>query len=56
MKVLQEPPQTPAETKSLAGVGMSLVQIKHPYPCLIAYIMTEHWLMQPKMLPSHIVE
>ena len=29
---------------------MSLVQIKHTYPCLTAFLMTELWLKQPKML------
>jgi len=34
---------------------MSLDQIKCAYPCLPAFVMTEHWLKhQPKMLPRHI--
>ena len=49
------PPQDPAKKLSLTVVGMSLVQVKHIYPCLTAFIMTEHWLTQPKMLPSHTV-
>ena len=47
---------TPANNSSLTGVGMSLVLMKHTYPCFTAFIMTEHWLKQPKMLPSsHVV-
>ena len=34
---------------------MSLVQVKYTYTCLIAFVMTEHWLKQPKMLPRYIV-
>ena len=36
---------------SLTGVGMSLDQVKYTYPCLPAFIMTQQWLKQPKMLP-----
>ena len=46
---------TPAIKPSLTGVGMSLDQVKYTYACLTAFIMTEHWLKQPKMLHSHIV-
>jgi len=38
----------------MTGVEMSLVQIKYTYPWLHAFTMTEHWLKQPKMLPSHV--
>jgi len=44
-----------ANMSYLTGVGMSLVQIKHTYPCSIAFTMTQLWLKQPKILPSHIV-
>ena len=47
--------KTFAKIPTLTGVGVSLVHIKHTYPCLTAFIMTEHWLKQPKLLPSHIV-
>ena len=47
--------KTLANQPALIGAGMSLVQIKHTYPCLTAFIMTELWPKQPKMLPSHIV-
>ena len=45
---------TSANKSSLIGVGMSLAQTRHTYPGLTAFIMTELWLTQPKMLPSHI--
>jgi len=47
-------PQNPYNKTSLTGVGMSLCQAKHTYPCLPAFIMTEHWVKQPKMRPYHI--
>ena len=36
--------KTSANKPSLTGVGMSLDQVKYTYPCLPAFIMTEHWL------------
>jgi len=33
---------------------MGLDQTKYIYPCLPAFMVTEQWLKQPKMLPSHI--
>jgi len=45
--------KNPANKPSLTDIEMSLDQINHTYPCLTAFIMTEHWLKQPKMLPSH---
>ena len=53
MKMLQ-PHKTPANKPSLTGVGMSLDQVKYTYPCVPAFIMTEHWLKQPRLLPCHI--
>ena len=47
--------KTSANVPSLKGIVMSLVQMKDTYPCLTAFIATEPWLKQPKMLPSHIV-
>jgi len=47
--------KTPTKKASLTGIGKSLVQIKCTDPCLTAFIIAEHWLKQPKMLPSHIV-
>jgi len=44
----------PANMPSLTGIGMSLDQVKYTHPCLTAFIMTEHWLKQPKMLTSHL--
>ena len=44
---------TPAN-KSSTGVGMSVDQVKFTYPCLPAFIMSEHWLKQPKIQPYHI--
>ena len=35
--------------------GMTLDQIKYSYPSLTAFIMTDHWLKQSKILPSHVV-
>ena len=46
--------KTSANKSSLNGVALSLVQIKHTYPCLQAFTMTELWPKQPKMLPSTI--
>ena len=42
--------ETPADKPSLTGVGMNLGPVKYAYPCLPAFIMTEHWLKQPKLL------
>jgi len=47
--------KTFVKMSSMTNLGMSLDQIKHSYPCLTYFIMTQHWLKQPKMLPSHIV-
>jgi len=34
---------------------MILDQVKYTHKCLLpAFIITEHWLKQPKMLPSHV--
>jgi len=46
--------KTSANKPSLTGIRMSLDQIKYTYPCLHAFTMTEHWLKQPKILPSHV--
>jgi len=43
--------KTLANTPSLTGAGICLDQVKYTYACLTAFIMTEHWLKQPKMLP-----
>jgi len=40
--------KTPAQRPSLAGVGMSLDQVKYTYPLLTAFIMTELWLKKAK--------
>jgi len=54
MKMDQLHHKTSANKPPLTGVGMSLDQVKYTYPCLPTFIMTEHWLKQPKMLPCHI--
>jgi len=42
------------EKTSLTGAEMSLNQINSTYPCLAAFIKTEPWLKQPKMMHSPI--
>jgi len=51
---MHQPQNTPVNKLSLTDVRMSLVQIKYTYPCTPAFIMTEQWLKQPKMMPCHI--
>jgi len=47
--------KTPAKNLCLSGAGTSLDQVKCTNKNLPAIVITEHWLKQPKMLPSHMV-
>jgi len=47
--------KTLLDKPSLTCVGMSLVQIKYTYPCLLAFIMTEYRLKQPKSCPATLL-
>ena len=55
MKVLQLPQNFCKNTFPGWCIGVSLVHIKHTYPCLTAFIMTEHWLKQPKCCPATLL-
>jgi len=51
---MHQPLKNSLDKPSLTGVGMSLDEVKYDYPCLTAFIMTEHWLKKPKMLPASL--
>jgi len=42
--------KTPANKPSLTGAGMSLEEVKYNNKSILAFIMTESWLKQPKVL------
>ena len=46
--------ETPANKPSLTGLGLYLDQVQFTYPCLPAFILTEPWLKQKKILPVNI--
>jgi len=47
--------ETPANKPSLTGLRLYLDQVQFTYPCLPAFILTEHWLRQKIILPGNIL-